>query len=205
MNTEERWEHFHTTKTGGPHRKAGRERYWWISDEGNVKVTNNYNEDIRWVSVSLTGGHEGSRYAALSKNDLPSKYVHRLVAMYYCDNPFNTIDRTINVDHVDGNKMNNHYTNLQWVTSKENNARWRARRAAGEDTPTSQEIVRVWTRAETDAIIISLYQSGLSTPKIQKRLDLTQSRVWRPVRDYRRANGLVGKRSKRETMDSESI
>jgi hypothetical protein len=125
--------------------------------------------------------------------------------MHFCDNPFNTIDRTINVDHIDGDKMNNHYTNLQWVTSKENNARWRARLAAGEYTPTSQEIVRVWTRAETDAIIISLYQSGLSTTKIQKRLDLTQSRVWRPVRDYRRANGLVGKRSRRETMDKKSV
>jgi len=203
MNTEERWEHFHTTKTGGPHRKLHRERYWWISDEGNVKVTNNYNEDIRWVSVSLTGGHEGSRYAALSKNDLPSKYVHRLVAMHYCDNPFDRVDRTINVDHVDGNKMNNHYTNLQWVTAKENNARWRARRAAGEYTPSCQDLVRVWTRAETDAIIVSLYASGLSTGQIQKRLGLTQSRVWRPVKNYRRANGMVGRN--RETIDSKSI
>ena len=205
MNTEQRWEHFHTTGTGGPNRILTRERYWWISDEGNVKVTNNYNEDIRWVSVSLTGGHEGSRYAALSKNDLPSKYVHRLVAMYFCDNPFTHIDRTITVDHIDGNKMNNHYTNLQWVTMKENNMRWKARKDAGTYEHSSQELVRVWTRQETDAIIVSLYQSGLSSPKIKQRLGLTQSRVWRPIGNYRRANGLTGKRSRRETKDNTTI
>ena len=113
--------------------------------------------------------------------------------MYYCDNPFDRMDRTINVDHVDGNKMNNHYTNLQWVTAKENNARWRARRAAGEFTPSCQDLVRVWTRQETDAIIVSLYQSGLSTIQIQKRLGVTQARVWRPVKNYRIANGITGR------------
>lgn len=42
------------------------------------------------------------------------KYVHRLVAECYLDN------KSIQVNHKDGNKGNNHYLNLEWVTNSEN-------------------------------------------------------------------------------------
>ncbi len=42
--------------------------------------------------------------------------VHILVAQYFCENP----DNKTFVNHKDGNKLNNHYTNLEWVTQSEN-------------------------------------------------------------------------------------
>ena len=42
--------------------------------------------------------------------------IHRLVAIHFVDNPENKEC----VDHIDGNTKNNHYTNLRWVTKKEN-------------------------------------------------------------------------------------
>lgn len=42
--------------------------------------------------------------------------VHRLVAYLYCENP-NNYDV---VNHIDGNKLNNHYTNLEWCTAEHN-------------------------------------------------------------------------------------
>lgn len=43
-------------------------------------------------------------------------YAHRLVAMHYCDNPNNYNE----VNHIDGVKHNNHYTNLEWCTKSQN-------------------------------------------------------------------------------------
>jgi len=42
------------------------------------------------------------------------KYVHRLVAELYL------LDKSIQVNHIDGDKSNNHISNLEWVTNSEN-------------------------------------------------------------------------------------
>jgi hypothetical protein len=51
---------------------------------------------------------------ALGRNN--QKYVHRLVAQAFLPNP----DNLPQVDHVDGNRTNNHVSNLRWVTAKQN-------------------------------------------------------------------------------------
>ena len=42
--------------------------------------------------------------------------VHRLVAECFCERPPGNVE----VNHKDGNKLNNHFSNLEWVTHLEN-------------------------------------------------------------------------------------
>ena len=44
-------------------------------------------------------------------------YVHRLVCMCFIENQLNKPE----INHIDGNKLNNNTVNLEWVTRSENN------------------------------------------------------------------------------------
>lgn len=47
------------------------------------------------------------------------RYIHRLVAQAFVENP----DKKREVDHINGNKLDNRAENLEWVTSSENQKR----------------------------------------------------------------------------------
>ena len=49
-------------------------------------------------------------------NKRKHKSIHRMVAEVYIPNP----DNKPCVNHIDGDKLNNYYFNLEWVTLKEN-------------------------------------------------------------------------------------
>ena len=55
----------------------------------------------------------GYRYYRLSKDGVKSHvYTHRLVAQHFLDNP----NHLTIVNYIDGNKLNNNVSNLEWVT-----------------------------------------------------------------------------------------
>ena len=59
----------------------------------------------------------GYHIVTLSKNGKTKRFsVHRLVSLSFILNHENKPE----VNHIDGNKTNNHYTNLEWFTSSEN-------------------------------------------------------------------------------------
>lgn len=63
------------------------------------------NKNVQYLQVSLWKNNRGKNF-----------YVHRLVAEAFIPNPNNLPM----VNHKDGNKLNNHVSNLEWVVSSEN-------------------------------------------------------------------------------------
>ena len=200
-HTNERWRQFGVTRSSNPNQTMKGEpsdtslkRYWWISDHGRVKVTKNYNDSVMWPKLSLTGGQR-TQYLAISKNNFVEKYVHRLVARFFIGMPPETGEKWT-VNHIDGNKLNNHYTNLEWVTYKENIRHyWDARRANeltdnSEYVSLAEEIRHTYPRQERDAEIIRLYQEGWTQAAIQEIMSLTKYVVARVVGEWRKANNI---------------
>lgn len=89
-----------------------------ISNLGRVKSLNYiYPGNIGYLKPIQH--HGGYQVVHLSKDGkIYNRMIHTLVAKAFIPNPEN---KPI-VNHIDGNKANNHVSNLEWVTYKENTA-----------------------------------------------------------------------------------
>jgi hypothetical protein len=64
-----------------------------------------------------TMAKRGYMTISLYKNNVRTTHnLHRIIAELFVQNPENKMI----VNHIDGNKINNHAHNLEWVTNKEN-------------------------------------------------------------------------------------
>ena len=85
-------------------------RNYVISCNGNI-INKRTNRELK-PDIST-----GYARVTLSDNKFKKKYsIHRLVAMKFIPNPNNKPC----VNHIDGDKLNNNFLNLEWVTYSEN-------------------------------------------------------------------------------------
>ena len=85
-----------------------------ISNFGNLKSK----KSGQWKVLNPYVTNFGYKRTRISNREKSIHcFIHKLVASAFvandCNKPF--------VNHIDGNKLNNHFTNLEWVTLKENN------------------------------------------------------------------------------------
>ena len=89
--------------------------------------------------------------------------VHRLVAMTF----INGYQDGLTVDHLDCDKLNNHYTNLEWVTNKENLLR---SHRYGTHSKFIPKLKRRKLKSEDVIRIRSLYTGNLNEKFSQRKL-----------------------------------
>ena len=82
-----------------------------INEYGEVK-----NNRTCKILKPRTAGRGYFCYQLRNENGAKNEYIHRLVAKTFIPNPHNLPQ----VDHIDGNKSNNHISNLKWVTNYDN-------------------------------------------------------------------------------------
>ena len=111
-----------------------------ITEDGRVYslITNKF-----LAETLMSSGYKKSH----TKNDLDewkNLSIHRAVAMMYVDNP----DNKPFVNHIDENKLNNHYTNLEWVTDAENKQYWH------NNNPEKHSSIKEYTKLPEKEIIL---------------------------------------------------
>lgn len=94
------------------------EDYYLISDYGRVKrIKKTQTSRVGWILKSSRKNFY-SVAILIRNNQRVMKLVHRLVGFAFIPNPEN---KPL-INHKDGDKSNNHFTNLEWVTHSENHA-----------------------------------------------------------------------------------
>lgn len=84
--------------------------YYQVSNYGNIK--NIHTNKILIGDTNSLGYKRVTLYTPIKKRF----FVHRLVALHFCDG----YRESLVVNHIDGNKTNNNSKNLEWVTRSKN-------------------------------------------------------------------------------------
>lgn len=119
---------------------------YWIDEDGNLYTDNG----TRKMSDNYLRNNYISNQLMLIDGTKQHFHRHRLMLLVFL--PINNA-KEMQVNHIDGNKLNNHLNNLEWVTPRENtiyaHENFLCENSIGENhynhKLTEQEVVQIYT------------------------------------------------------------
>ena len=170
-----------------------KENYYLISEYGDIYSLQS-GIIMKQEAIPNNKGKIYYRVRLASNNECSyvKVMVHRLVAFYFL--PENDDPETkIFVDHLDGNKLHNHYTNLEWVTPKENAIR--AYKMGLSKTKGENHHFNVYSDDQVHAIC-QLFELGYTSTQILEELgmiDFSGYEYYQDHPEYKRLRAYVKK------------
>lgn len=168
----------------------GFENYYQVSNLGNVrslprrrKVKNNY----RYTEGIMLKPMQKPDYYAVGlslKGSIKYARIHRLVAQAFIGNP----DNKLYVNHIDGNKLNNNASNLEWCTPKENTDHYinSCKEYNGNNNfgikLKADQVIAIYNSRESHTVLSEKY--NVSTKAIS---NIRTGRTWSDITNHKRA------------------
>lgn len=164
---------------------AGWENQYQVSNLGNIRSLDGWlyytrcnrpHERVRYGKIIRQTVSSGYKRACITRTT--NKIVHRLVAIAFVPNPLNLPE----VNHIDGDKLNNRWDNLEWVTRKQNQehaVKMGRYRVGADNTSTKlsiEEVVEIRGSTLSTGVLSKLY--GISTSNIR---DILKRKIWKHV------------------------
>ena len=154
---------------------------FWIEDTGRLRNA----RTKRWLKGGVNKGYHF--YSLYFKGKQYILYTHRIVAQYFIpnENPKATI-----VHHLDGDKLNNNYLNLQWVTPSEHNQTIKENDQANIKREPQKKIINIKDYGE----IAQFRNTPYFATKDGKILNMEKKIEWKlsPSGNYLRFNAAYG-------------
>jgi len=125
--------------------------------------------------LAVCTDRKGYTYTNLYNNNGKQKkrYVHRLVAEVFLG-----MDKSLQVNHIDGNKANNNIINLEYCTGAENVSH---AFAMGLNSNLGSKNPRAFLSEDIVLEIRKMHDNGLEMLDIAKMFNVTKNRVWQII------------------------
>lgn len=156
---------------------------YYLDENGNIySCKRGWNKKKLNPSVDNRAGGYYRLKVITDNGEKVSMFIHRLMAITFLPNP----DNKEEVNHIDGNKLNNRLSNLEWVTKKENMLhahKLKLRDNTGEGNPrkilTEDEVIEIYNKCYEGARVCDLADFyGVSRPTIS---DIKAKRNWQHI------------------------
>ena len=149
----------------------GYDGQYFVSREGDImRRTGSKNQNGETPPHLMNLCDNGNGYKIVNLKG-KMHYVHRLVASHFLDN----LDNKPQVNHIDSDKENNHYSNLEWVYQSENTNHSIAAGGVNSTNKNRRNINRLTKQNICD--IACLYHNHVGVSAISRSLGLPRTTV----------------------------